>query len=350
MKQPALLKLARQLLCLPTAPYHEHAVRDAVAQQAVALGLVPQRDVAGNLILRWEPRRPRHPVPLVLVAHMDHPGFEALGPNRAEFLGGVPEAMFRGRPPVQFQTATGVVRARVRRAMKKKLTLTGGETLQGGELGQWDLTVFRVRGDRLTARGIDDVLGVVAGLAALTEIIRKRVPTRVWCVFTRAEEVGFHGALVAARQHVVPRRSLVVSLETSRQRPGTRQGAGPVIRVGDRTSVFDPAGTFFLWHTARQAKLPVQRCLMDGGTCEATAFAAHGYRSTGLCLALGNYHNIGPNQRPAAEYVSVKDLAGLVELIVAAARQWNGIDSATAVLRQKIDRVERKLPRKLTNT
>lgn len=281
---------------------------------------------------------------------MDHPGFEALGPNRAEFLGGVPDAMFRGRPAVRFQTASGSVRARVRRAVKKKVDLTGGAQLRGGELGQWDLPAFHTRGDRLTAAGIDDVLGVVASLAALTEIVRRRLPTPVWCVFTRAEEVGFHGALVAARKGRVPRSSLVLSLEMSRQRPWARQGDGPIIRVGDRLTVFDPAATLYLEHTARQENVRAQRCLMDGGTCEASAFAAYGYRCGGLCLALGNYHNIGPDQRPAAEYVSVKDLAGLVELIVAAARQWRGFERATVILRRKVKQIEQTAPRRLTDS
>jgi endoglucanase len=280
---------------------------------------------------------------------MDHPGFEALGPNRAEFLGGVPDAMFRGRPGVRFQTATGVVRAQVRRAEKKQVELTGGALLRGGELGQWDLPAFQLRGDRLTAGGIDDVLGVVAGLAALTEIVRRRIQTPVWCLFTRAEEVGFHGALIAARRGLVPRRSLVVSLEMSRERPWARQGDGPIIRVGDRLTVFDPAATLSLEHAARQEKVRAQRCLMDGGTCEASAFAANGYRCGGLCLALGNYHNIGPGQRPAAEYVSVKDLAGLVVLIVAAARQWRGFERATVVMRRKVKQIERTAPRRLTD-
>ena len=337
-------------MSLPTAPYHEHAVRAAVAGYARQLGLAVRHDVAGNLIVRWEPRHPFHPAPLVFVAHMDHPGFEARGPNRAEFLGGVPPAMFGGRPRVRFQTADGVVRARVRFARNKQVTLTGGAALRGGEPGQWDLPAFQLRGDRLAAGGIDDVLGVVAGLAAVGEIVRRRVRTRVWCVFTRAEEVGFHGALIAARRGGIPRRALVLSLEMSRERPWTRPGAGPVIRVGDRLTVFDPGATLYLEHAARTAKLPAQRCLMDGGTCEASAFAANGYRAGGLCLALGNYHNIGPGQRPAAEYVSARDLAGLVDLLVAAARQWRGIERATGLLRRKVRRIEREAPRKLTDS
>jgi endoglucanase len=342
-----LLQLARQLLSLPTAPYHEHAVRAAVTDYVVSLGLQPQRDPAGNLLIRWEPPRPRRATPLVLVAHMDHPGFEALGSNRAEFLGGVPDKMFRGRPAVRFYTAGGVVRARVRRARKKQIELTGGAALRGGEMGQWDLPPVSIRGDKLVAPGIDDVLGVVAALAALTDIVRQRVPVRVWCLFTRAEEVGFHGALGAVRRAKLPRRALFISLEMSRERPWARQGDGPVIRIGDRLTVFDPWATMFLEQAAKQAGVRAQRCLMDGGTCEASVFNAFGYRCGGLCLPLGNYHNIGPDQRPASEYIRVSDLTGLVELLVAAARQWRGVERLPVELRRKLRQFERCAPRKL---
>ena len=60
---------------------------------------------------------------------------------------------------------------------------------------------------------------------------------------------------------------------------------------------------------------------MDGGTCEATAFGENGYQSSGLCIALGNYHNCAPKQKIAAEFVSVSDACAMVRLLVEAARQ-----------------------------
>ena len=55
-----------------------------------------------------------------------------------------------------------------------------------------------------------------------------------------------------------------------------------------------------------------QRKLMDGGTCEGTAFQAYGYRVGALCVPLLNYHNMGENGRIAAEAVSLSDLTNLV--------------------------------------
>jgi endoglucanase len=84
--------------------------------------------------------------------------------------------------------------------------------------------------------------------------------------------------------------------------------------VGDKTSIFDSAATATLGQIAADAHIPIQRCLMPGGTCEATAYQLAGYRSAALCVALGNYHNCGPDHEIAPEYVSLSDVQGLVGL------------------------------------
>ena len=89
MERRELLRLAKQVLSLPTAPYHEHEVQAFVLNYCRDLGLRVETDRAGNVIAKYQ--RGIRGAPLVFVAHMDHPGFEALGPKRAEFLGGVPK-------------------------------------------------------------------------------------------------------------------------------------------------------------------------------------------------------------------------------------------------------------------
>jgi putative aminopeptidase FrvX len=172
-------------------------------------------------------------------------------------------------------------------------------------------------------------------------------------VFTRAEEVGFPGVMAVIDSKKIPKSALVVSIEMSRERPWARIGDGPIVRVGDRASIFDPAASAFLWRVAEQCRagepaFRVQRCLMDGGTCEATAFVAFGYRAAGVCLPLGNYHNIGPSRHPRAEYVNVNDLEQLVKLTVAAAAEWRGTGATNAILRRYVVSIERTAPRKLT--
>lgn len=76
---------------------------------------------------------------------------------------------------------------------------------------------------------------------------------------------------------------------------------------------------------------------MDGGGCEATAFGVYGYRATGLCLALGNWHNRGNLAEveagdetaavPMLEEISIDDFHGLIDLLLVAARAVDGDDS-----------------------
>ena len=76
---------------------------------------------------------------------------------------------------------------------------------------------------------------------------------------------------------------------------------------------------------------------MSGGTCEATAYQLYGYRSAALCVALGNYHNCGPDITIAPEFVSVEDVHGMVRLLVAAATMPASSDPITE-LREKLEK------------
>jgi len=216
----------------------------------------------------------------------------------------------------------------------------------------WDLPAFRVRDGKLHAAAIDDVLSVAVVLATLTEMAGRKMRTRVWGAFTRAEEVGFHGAIELAEAQRIPRGALVVSVEMSRERPWARIGNGPVVRVGDRMTTFDAGATFFLQEVARSLRerdsaFQAQRCLMDGGSCEATAFAVFGYRVGGLCLPLGNYHNIGRGGKVSAGYVSVRDSDRLVQLTVEAACHWPNFREIGVRLQARVERIRREAPRSL---
>jgi len=168
---------------------------------------------------------------------------------------------------------------------------------------------------------LPDLLGYV--LACLDEV-RRLAPegAAVWGLLTRAEEVGFLGALEAIRLGTVPSGSTVLSLECSKALVNAPQGEGVIVRVGDRMSIFAPALTEALRAAAESVagddpSFRFQRKLMDGGACEATAFCASGYRASGLAVPLGNYHNAaddGPGI--AAENVLIDDWLAEVRLLV----------------------------------
>jgi putative aminopeptidase FrvX len=93
------------------------------------------------------------------------------------------------------------------------------------------------------------------------------------------------------------------------------------VRVGDRLSIFDSGETARLMSVAAANNIPVQRCLLDGGACEASAYQLYGYRSVAASIGLGNYHNCAPDGSIQCEYVSVDDYANMVRLCLAVASE-----------------------------
>ena len=286
MDDTDILSIARRILGQPTAPFHEDAVRReirALLADCAHIALTEYR--FGNLLAHY--RRGKFAARFAFAAHMDHPAYVG-----REFLGGVPERYLKKKP----------------------------RTRKFGAFRMWDLPACEVRSGRIRSRACDDLIGCTAIVAALRELENTGAECSAWGLFTRAEEVGFVGAIELAKSARLPKSVTVVSLETSSVKGGpVKIGGGPIIRVGDRTSVFDSAATAQLQAAAKGAGIAHQRALMQGGTCEATAYALYGYRTAAMCVALGNYHNCGPGDRIAPEYVSLRDTLGMARLCVAAA-------------------------------
>jgi endoglucanase len=200
----------------------------------------------------------------------------------------------------------------------------------------WDLPEFKIAAGLIHARACDDLIGCAVIVAMLMELEESGAEGSCIGIFTRAEEVGFVGALKVAAAGLLPDDITVISLETSSERPPAKIGDGPILRVGDRSSIFDSAATATLAQIAADEQITVQRCLMPGGTCEATAYQLSGYRSAALCVALGNYHNCGPKNQIAAEYVSLADVQGLVRLCAAIASSRAKRNQASKALKKRL--------------
>lgn len=330
----------RSLLEAPTAPYFEdgplQVVRRFVDERP---GLELVEDAHSNLVVTWRGTEPKRTAPRVAFsAHLDHPGFHyagrSRGVHRATFHGGVP-ARFMPGCAVRFFTPAGkaCATARVRTATARgaegivvELEQVRGQ-LARGSYGVFDLQDGVMRGARLAARVCDDLMGAAAILATLDHCVATLEPRSLAGIFTRAEETGFIGCIGLLEAGLLAPETAVVGLECSPRRSTARVGRGPVIRVGDRLSVFDPAITLELQDaasrvSARAPKFQTQRALMDGGSCESTAYNAWGMRAGAMCLALGNYHNCGPNQTIAAEFVDWNDFEGLVAIMIECARAF----------------------------
>ena len=306
MHHGKLLSIIRSVFNCPTAPFHEYHVRDHLLELLDVLPHVSvEEDDFGNLIAKYQrgPGRARW----AFGAHMDHPAWVKNPPGKNLPEGGR-DARF---PGMRF---LGGVR---------KSYFPTGEVVHFGDFAMWDLPAFDYdrKRDLIYGRVCDDLVGCVAIVALFSELERLEVPGACYGIFTRAEEVGFVGAVHLAKSGYLPHDICFVSLETSSPRGSVEMGKGPVVRVGDRLSVFDDEGTAQLLAAAESGGVEVQRALLDGGACEATAMNLFGIRATGISVLLGNYHNCAPSGRIDSEYVSLKDVKTMIALIVSLIQQ-----------------------------
>lgn len=302
-----LLRVVRALLEQPTAPFHEEAVRDQIIVELRRCAHVTiEHDRFGNMIARYR-RGAQSNRPWALAAHMDHPGWVRDQHGQFQFLGSVAER-FRTNPVMR----------------------------EFGDFAMWELPAFELKNDQIHSRACDDLLGCAEIVCVFQELEATAAEVDCLGLFTRAEEVGFWGAIQLARSGILPADVRILSLETSAPRGGAEIGKGPIVRVGDRLSIFDGQETLGLLQVARENQIPVQRCLLDGGACEATAYQTYGYTSIAASIGLGNYHNCAPDGTVRPEYVSVDDYTNMVRLCVALVTAPQ-IDDPVAKLRAEIE-------------
>lgn len=331
------MDLLESLLSLPTAPFVEQHVLAFVQEFARVRKLHCRADLFGNLLLSRGKTLPRRP--LVIVAHADHPGFiartmQGKGQLLADWHGGVENEYFVGTRvrfhPPEGRPVRGVIREIVidttdLRQRVQQVLVEVRQDVPAGCPGGWDLPAFREKDRRIEALGCDDVAGLAAALAAFDVLAEGSVRHNAAVLVTRAEEAGLIGASAAAFAHLLPAGAAFLSIECSQAQPEAPQQAGPVVRIGDRASIFDPDLSDWLCRLAGQIadadkNFAWQRKLMPGGMCEASVFRAAGYRASGLCVPLGNYHNRNTKRgKIAVEYIDREDWLGLVRLIAAAA-------------------------------
>lgn len=310
------------------------------------------RDGHGNVVvgahdLQDYERRLAAPRPAAIpffIAHMDHPGFHGVKWTAkkellTEWLGGGPSRQLVGAKVWLTADAKNISFGTVRKANQKGrriielLVVPDDKMMSSMVLAKSVFGGFSFgpplwkKGDLIFTKAADDLVGTYAIVEmAIAHADKFTGYTPFIGLLTRAEEVGYLG-MIHHFQDVLCRRYqsnlFCVSLETSKALPGAEIGNGPVVRLGDRTTIFDPAAVEWITQVARKfLNKKFQRRIMDGGTCEATVANAEGYRAAGISVPLGNYHNecffdkgakVGLGG-PAPEFVSWKDVQGLLKL------------------------------------
>jgi putative aminopeptidase FrvX len=348
MSDHSTAELIQRILNQPTAPFREGYVRAELSKILTAFKVPHFLDSAGNLIAGVgsfsELQRDFH---LALVAHMDHPGFH-LGTKiknktyQCLWFGDAPwkgmsQASVRLYDP---ENAGRSLRGKIV-SSRKHLVRYAKSSKEGlkfvvqferepvefskNSFGGFDFPGVRKRSQLVQTRAADDLAGCVIALGALLDqaidaknnsrLSRRRHRPLVG-IFTRAEEVGFVGCshLIQSQElHRIGADKLwFVSLEASKELPGAILGKGPVLRVGDRATLFDSEVSALLWKSADELKtkngLTYQRRIMDGGTCEATPLSLAGFKASALAVPLRNYHNRTPLGGVGPEGISAKDV------------------------------------------
>lgn len=362
-----------ELTQIPTAAGKEHRV---IAWIDAWLGerdyLSKHADPHGNFEIRIKDAQlSDHPI--YFTAHLDHPGFvveEVQSDTELilSFRGGVMADYFPNAKIKIHNTDTGFVIGTIINEIKApndkgveesctpfkryRCTLDESAKISTGTICTWDLPNAKVVDDEfggiIHTNACDDLAAVAAALSAIDELAMLESTgnevgdTRV--LFTRSEEVGFIGAIGASRDGFMPKGSRIIALENSRAFTDSPIHGGPIVRVGDRISIFSPELTGAVAKVAERiaggpaaptasqkiSEMPKwkwQRKLMAGGACEASVFCAYGYCATCVCLPLGNYHNMaglaeaqagthdGP-PRVGCEYIGLDDYAGMVDLLI----------------------------------
>jgi len=314
MAVPNLTTILKRILKQPTAPFHEYHVRaeiEALLKDCPNVKL--KRDKFGNLLATYKNGRSKSKPTWVLGAHMDHPAFVRTPGTKSDwsFLGGVPQAE---------------VDSGVKRGLRSK---------PKGEIATWAFPV-NITEEKIEATACDDLVGCAVIIATFWELSTLGLSTTFHAAFTRAEEVGFLGAWHIGQNWPFDTDAVFLSIETSRPVNSAKMGGGPVVRVGDRLSIFDSEGTAVLMTTAKEQGIRVQRCLLDAGACEATAMQAAGHRSTGVSIPLGNYHNLDANKKITPEFVLMSDTRALIDLLKAlVATKHDGIGERS--IRERVE-------------
>lgn len=337
LPDPALaLATVERIASAPTAPYHEWRALRAIAAELARHAIAAETDAYGQVHARVT--RGTAARSLTLVAHTDHPAFEVVSASgregRARVLGGFYERTLRhdidvlvcddgDTPPFRAMLDDFVVAPGLPDNSPGHCRIRAEAPLAAGQWAVPLLPAFAVHDDELHLRAADDLALCAAAVLTLAALRDDRRPHDVRAVFTRAEETGLYGARLVAEDGLIPRDTIVISLEASRALAHARPGLGPVVRPGDVYNTFSNDGERFL-RVARERlaadRIASQRALLTGGTCESSAFVRQGWTTTAIALPNVNYHNQNEEtDRFVPEIVRLSDLRGAVALLVEAA-------------------------------
>jgi len=335
-----------------TAPYFEFQPRRFILEEAKKrYGRDSKVKIIepgqGAIILRYKYNQKKDLPSMIMIAHMDHPGFAPLAENpdgtlKAWLKGGLSEKRIigsgillhndsgeyfgRGTLVEKCEDEEGLYKIEVKKSDKGKRWTFATPHVEG-----YEIQGVKIDEDTISGNSLDDYGGISAGFATFDEVVCTRINLDLSLVLYRGEERGFIGLVdLIDKEHINP-NALLISLEMSsnvirNKTNGNLEtiapiGYGAIIRVGDALFEFDNNVITLLRKGGKQTGSPVREKLMTGGVCDAGYASAIGLRAAGVVCALGDYHNgyMYDEQGFRPEKISRKDFASMKNLLFCSA-------------------------------
>ncbi len=263
---------------------------------------------------------------------MDHPGFlvEECYSTKIIFkvMGNVPIYTKNFNDIVEIDILTGKrFFHKVNKIIKKKektlVQAIPSKKVSADNIFTLNLNDYIRKGKTIYAHRIDDLGGCAALICALSFLSKhiKDLDANIHFVFTRAEEVGFIGLISLIKNGYFCKKDYYISCETSKCISSIHFGCGVVLRLGDKVGLFENQFTNAFFRYFQNKKLldnfPIQKALLDGGTCEATPLVINNFMASGLACPLGNYHNLNQDKNLISEeYINIDDFTSYVNTII----------------------------------
>ncbi len=321
--------ILKDIISTPTSPFREDAVIKKIIQYLKRFELNIIITKYNNIIAGFDRKSNRED--LYFISHTDHPGFLIQEHDKEEttfkVMGGIPfyAKNFKEIAEIDILTGKKYIYS-VKKIIKKEnevfVKTKSLKEPQPNNIFTLNLKSYHKKGDRIYAHTIDDLGGCSALIAGMSYLhkYKRNLDANVHFVFTRAEEVGFIGLISLIKNNYLQRSGYYISCETSKCILPVQFGKGVVLRLGDRAGIFEERFTNSLFSyfqkKALLEKYPIQRGLLDGGTCEATPLVINNFKASGFACPLGNYHNLGDDNTLKEEYINANDFTSYVNTII----------------------------------
>src|SRR5436190_10679354 len=239
-----------EVTAIPTAAGREQRIIAWVKTWVKARrNLALKEDKAGNLLITRKRggNAKAVPKPLFITAHLDHPAFvvhSIMGDDvlELEFRGGVHDPYFENASIDVFDARDHPHRATITaldstakpfKRVKAWLS-TPSNAIAAGDIARWafenEQPLPRIENGLLYTQACDDLAAVAAALSALDAIRSRKGFEHVGVLLTRAEEIGFIGAIAACKLKSVSKQARLLCLENSRSFAESPIGGGPIVR------------------------------------------------------------------------------------------------------------------------